>query len=241
MKLILLNIIIIISILNSVALCQHKVSFWGIISYNTYSMSELKDIQSELLNDILKFNIPARITESFPPYLGYKIGFAIPVIDTAKRTFSIGGFVERGTTGGRIHYQDYSGEIKIDQSAVETSIGALIDYQYSLSEKYNFGLNFAVSYTISSLSYISYLQLGSEFQEEELNFSSYSISFEPGIVPSINLLGVRFGIALSYLINIPSKLVFDKFSEAHLVNNQGDKVNINWSGFRLGLQIRISL
>jgi len=236
-----LNIIIIISIINSIAFCQHSVTFFGTISYNTYSMSELKGIQNELLNDIRELNIPAEITESFPPYPGYKVGFVIPVIDTADKTFSIGGFIEHGSTGGRIHYQDYSGELRADQSVVETSIGTLIDYQIHPAEKFSIGLNFAVGYTLSSFSITSYLQVGDESQEEELSFSSSSFSIEPGIVPSMYLWGMRFGISLSYLIYIPSNLEFDEYSEAYLINESGDKVNINWSGFRLGLQSRVSL
>ena len=204
-------------------------------------MGDLEGIQNELLNDIRETNIPAEITESFPPYFGYEFGFLIPVTDTAGSTLSIGGFFEHGSTGGRIHYQDYSGELSVDQLAVETSIGSLIDYETNVSEMFNFGLNFAVSYTSSSFSITSYLQVGDESQEEELNFSSSSFSFEPAIVPSMNLLGMRFGISLSYLIYIPSNLEFDQYSEVYLINKSGDEVTINWSGFRLGLQMRVSL
>ena len=241
MKQTLLNIIIIISTINSIAFCQHSVTFFGTISYNSYAMGDLEGIQNELLNDIRTSNIPAEITESFPPYYGYKFGFIIPVSDTAGSTFSIGGFVEHASTGGRIHYQDYSGEFRVDESAVETSIGSLIDYQTNISELFNIGLNFAVSLTFSSFSITSYLQVGDESQQEDLGFSSASFSFEPGIVPSMNLLGMRFGISLSYLIYIPSDLEFDQYSEAYLTNQSGDKVTINWSGFRLGLQMSVSL
>lgn len=241
MKLTSLSILVLIVILNSSALCQHSVTFFGTISYNTYAMGALEGIQNELLIDIRQNNIPADKTESFPPYFGYEFGFLIPVIDTSNRTFSIGGFVEHGSTGGRIHYQDYSGELKVDQSAVETSIGTLVDYQTSISEIFNFGLNFAVSYTLSSFSITSLLKVGDESQEDELSFSSASFSFEPGVGSSVDLLGMQLGISLSYLIYIPSNLEFDQYSEAYLINQSGDKVNINWSGFRLGLQMRVSL
>lgn len=236
-----LFMIVLIVILNSAVICQHSVTFLGTISYNTYSMSDLEGIQNELLNDIRELNIPADITESFPAYPGYKFGFLIPVIDTTDRTFSIGGYFEHGSTGGRIHYQDYSGELRADQLAVETSIGTLIDYEYRCNEIFNIGLNFGVSYTLSSFSVTSYLKVGDESQEEELSFSSNSFSFEPAIMPSMYLWGMRFGISLSYLIYIPSNLEFDEYSEAYLINESGDKVNINWSGFRLGLQMRVSL
>jgi hypothetical protein len=236
-----LFMIVLIVILNFVAFGQHSVTFFGTISYNSYAMGDLEGIQNELLNDMNDLNIPAEITESFPTYFGYEFGFLIPVSDTAGSTFSIGGFVEHTSTGGRIHYQDYSGEVGSDQYAVETSIGTMIDYQIKLSEYFNLGLNFAIGYSVSSLSITSYLQIGEESTEDELNFSSYSFSFEPGIMPSMYLWGLSFGISLSYLIYIPSSLEFDQYSEAHLINQFGDEVNINWSGFRLGLQVRASL
>jgi hypothetical protein len=236
-----LSVLILFAILNSTAFCQHSVTFFGMMSYNSYSMGDLEGIQNELLNDMNDLNIPTEITESFPAYFGYEFGFLIPVIDTAGNIFSIGGFIEHGSTGGRIHYQDYSGEVGSDQFAVETSIGTMIDYQIKLDEYFNIGLNFAIGYTVSSFSVTSYLQIGEESAEDELNFSSYSFSFEPGIVPSMNLLGMQFGISLSYLVYIPSNLEFDGYSEAYLINKSGDKVNINWSGFRLGLLLSVSL
>lgn len=236
-----LSVLVLWVILNSEIFCQHSVTFFGTISYNTYSMSDLKGIQNELLNDIRELNIPADIVESFPSYPGYKFGFLIPVIDTTDRTFSIGGYFEHGSTGGRIHYQDYSGELSADQLAVETSIGTMIDYEYHYNEIFNIGLNFGVCYTLSSFSITSYLRVGDESQEEELGFSSYSFSFEPAIIPSAYLWGMKMGISLSYLIDIPSNLEFDQYSEAYLTNQSGDKVTINWSGFRLGLQMRVSL
>ena len=226
---------------NFISFSQNSVTFFTIVSYNNYSMSEMAGLQNELLNDMLENNIPADITESFPAYVGFKIGFLIPVDNNDKRIISLGGILQHNSTGGRIHYGDYSGEIGVDQILKVTSIGAILNYESHMSPNFDLALNFSINYMISGLSNEIYLKVGDESQNEELNFNSYSFGLEPEIIPSFNMGIMRFGISLSYLVYFSSSLEYESFSDAYLVNNNGDKVNINWSGFRIGLLASISL
>ncbi|MCU0343101.1 MAG: hypothetical protein MUF28_04690 [Ignavibacterium sp.] len=227
--------------LNFVSFSQSHVKLFTIISYNNYSMDGLKQQQNELLNGILQQNIPAEITESYPAYYGFKIGFLIPLKDDIKSTLSIGSSIQHGSTAGRIHYQDYSGELSIDQLVNYTGIGAMIQYESHYSSNFNLGYNLSINYMLSSLSNELYLQVGNETQNEILDFSSSSFGIEPEIIPSYQLGLLQIGASLSYLIYISSDLEYDDVSEAFLVYENGDRVKINWNGFRIGAFVSISL
>ncbi len=227
--------------LNFVSFSQSHVKLFTIISYNNYSMDGLKQQQNELLNGILQQNIPAKITESYPAYYGFKIGFLIPLKNDIKSTLSIGSLIQHGSTAGRIHYQDYSGELSIDQLVNYTGIGAIIQYESHYCSNFNLGYNLSINYMLSSLSNELYLQVGNETQNEILDFSSSSFGMEPEIIPSYQLGLLQIGASLSYLIYISSDLEYDDVSEAFLVYENGDRVKINWNGFRIGAFVSISL
>ena len=69
------NIFCLVILLNLISFSQSNVKLFTTISYNNYSMDGLKQQQNELLNGILQQNIPAKITESYSAYYGFKIGF----------------------------------------------------------------------------------------------------------------------------------------------------------------------
>ena len=235
------NIFFLALFLSFISFSQSHVKLFTIISYNNYSMDGLKQQQNELLNGILQQNIPAKVTESYPAYYGFKIGFLIPLKDDIKSTLSIGSSIQHGSTAGRIHYQDYSGELSIDQLVDYTGIGAMLQYESHYSSKFNLGYNLSINYMLSSLSNELYFQVGNETQNEILDFSSSSFGIEPEIIPSYQLGLLQFGASLSYLIYIPSDLEYDDISDAFLVYENGDRVDINWSGFRIGAFVSVSL
>jgi hypothetical protein len=237
----LLKIFCLAVFLNFISFSQSNVKFFSVISYNNYSMDGLKQQQNELLNGILQQNIPAEITESYPAYYGFKIGFLIPLMDEIKSSLSIGSSIQHGSTAGRIHYQDYSGQLRIDQLTNYTGIGAVLQFESHYSSNINLGYNLSINYMLSSLSNEIYFQVGNETQSETLDFSSSSFGIEPEIIPSYQLGLLQIGASLSYLIYIPSDLEYDDISDAFLVNENGDRVDINWSGFRIGAFLSISL
>ena len=66
------NIFFLALFLSFISFSQSHVKLFTIISYNNYSMDGLKQQQNELLNGILQQNIPAKVTESYPAYYGFK-------------------------------------------------------------------------------------------------------------------------------------------------------------------------
>jgi hypothetical protein len=241
MKLSSFYILILIAAFNCQSYTQSSVSFFGIVSYNSNSMSELKDEQRELLSDIKNENIPVKVTESYPAYFGFKIGFLIPVREYSESVLSLGGLILHSSTGGRIHYEDYSGELRADQIIKATGIGGIINVDSKFNSAFALSFNVSVNYLFSSFSNNLFVRAGDQVQIEKPNFSSSSLSIEPQVIPSFRLWKLQLGISISYMIYFPSTLEYDSNSGAYLVNKNGDKIKIDWSGLRIGLFTGISI
>jgi hypothetical protein len=210
------------------------------LNYNFYNMGSLKDLQRELLSDLTTQGIDAKITESFPAHLGFQIGLLFLLNPSGDRDLWLGGFYDYATTGGRVHYSDYSGEVGVDQVANAYSVGATIALSASDDELLKLDVSLSARLIFSDLDNEFLLRIGDEEQKETLSFSSFSFGVEPAIIPSIVLSDFNLGLPVSYLVAIPTTLEYSRNSNAYLVNKSGDKVSIDWSGFKLGLLVKYS-
>lgn len=233
--------IIFLLMLNIIVLGQKNIKLFTSLNYCNYSLSDLKKQQSEVLNGLITENIPAKITDSYPAYFGFKGGFLISLIEKEKSTFSIGPSIQHFSSGGRIHYEDYSGKVVMDQLVNSIGIGAVVQYELHSSSNFDLGLNFTLNYFFSGFENNLQFQVGSSTQSENLEFSSTSFGLEPEIIPSFKIGIIQIGASISYLIYSSSNLEFDDISEAYLVFENGNKVNLEWSGFRIGFYTSLNL
>jgi hypothetical protein len=229
-----------IMILSSVAYNQTEFTFFASASYNSFSLEELKQQQEELLNSMNTRNLPYKITQAFPSYYGFKAGFLISLENNEMRTISLGAAVQHQSTGGRIQYQDYSGEDRMDEVLAGTGIGALFNYELHFTSRFDCGFNLAAYYLFSNIALSYHFQVDNIARDQLYKFNSSSLAFEPEIVPSINIWKINIGISFSYLFYLPSTFAFEEDKNSYLRNNMGDKVKLDWSGFRMGLQSSIS-
>lgn len=203
--------------------------------YNFFSMSDLKNFQHGLQDDLIQQGIGAKITDSYPGHYGFQAGLQIPLALLSAKEIRIGGFIDFTSTGGRVHYSDYSGEIKIDQKATAISLGATISFSAYTKDIFQlyFDLNARIIFSKFKNEFSS--RLFDETETQTLDFSSVSFGFEPTLVPSINVYPFNFGLSFSYMLALPTTLQFSEYDDANLLDKNGDEVTIDWSGFKLGL------
>lgn len=209
-------------------------------NYNFFNMSDLKNVQNELLSNMYEMGIEGKITESYPAYFGFQFGLIFPLNPSGDRDLWLGGFFDYATTGGRVHYSDYSGEVKADQIAKAYSVGGIISLSASDDELLKLDVSLGARLIFSNLDNEFLLRIGEEEQKETLSFSSLSFGLEPAITPSIVLSNFNLGLSISYLVSIPTSLEYNRNSNAYLVDQDGNKVNIDWSGIKLGLIVKYS-
>lgn len=140
------------------------------------------------------------------------------------------------STGSRISYKDYSGELKIDNvlSAYSPGIvvGAIItDKVLVLKSEANF------SYSISNLEIIE--QILSE--KDQLKLESHSFQLEPRIRLTYLLNEFEFGLRGGYLIDFGGKYSLEGNPDSFLENGEDDAIKSNWSGIRFGLSVAYNI
>ena len=202
------------------------------MGYASFSMADFKVFQKELVAD---FPVSAKITESFPSYWYYEGG----INKIVSEKFILGLNLGYGSTGGRIHYEDYSGEIGANQllhyiSAV-SALGIHLNPEVS-SYSVTIDAKPTVSYNTFTLEYMA--RIGNQIDKDEVKFNSINFAFQPTLMVSKNIKMLSIGIGLGYYINVYSgKTYWSEDSNAYLLNNRNEEVKINWSGFRLSTSL----
>jgi hypothetical protein len=217
------------------ARCQPSVSFFVKGTYNYFAMDDLKGIQHELLSDLTTMGIPAKITDAYSPFYGMQVGVMIPLGSAVEPTVFLGGLVDYSSTGGRIHYKDYSGEVKNDQIVVAYSYGAILTNRIFLSPIIELDLSISARLVSSYFKMISHWQVGDQIQDLTLNFSASSYGFEPCIMPCLRLSTISLGLSISYFLYAPKELEYEGHTDVNLFNKAGNKVTIDWTGLKFGL------
>ena len=212
-----------------------ELTFSVVPQYGSYDMSDLKDLQSEQAKNISdSLNTSPKTMYNFPAYWGFRVSTRY-VKNRHNYSFDVG----YNTTGGRIHYSDYSGEIKVDKKVSNTNFA--LGYSYALlnSEHFKLSAGIALGIAFSTIDaenlveiYVSEekVQYTREYHGHQL-FTSPEICFS---YAPFKFLFLELTAGYHYQLN--SSAMHDD-SAGDLKNNKGGNVSPNWSGYRLGAGI----
>lgn len=198
------------------------------ITYGTYSMKGLKEFQNETL-PALSF-VPAKIVESFPATIGYDIHFSFSI-----KKIPIGGYYSFASTGGRIHYKDYSGEIKFDQIVNGNSFGVFTKWKANKSSQYNIILGFRTGMTISDLSIDYTIEIKNQPSETQSNLYK-SVNYNISLFLEYEYMLGNFALysTLRYEVNV-AKSDFNRNGDDNyfIELNSGENLKADWDGVRI--------
>ena len=204
-------------------------------------MGDLRNLQREINDSYAEATgVQTTITDGYPSYYGFRGGFLLSTTESEEDQILYGGFIDYTSTGGRIDYQDYSGMLRVDQIVSAWSFGPTAIYRKSYSELFCINYETSIQLVQSQLHNVFNLRIGSSSKNQIADFHSLSFGIEPSIQPSLKFLGCMAGISLSYLFFLPTSLEYDNYSDAYLVNKNGDRVTIDWGGFKFGLSAEFS-
>lgn len=200
-----------------------------------YQMEDMKKMQRQfeatfLSNDI---DIPVSVVSSFPMSLQGELGIDYTLRDGLR----LGGFANYAVTKGQVSYSDYSGSLAIVQDLKRVLVGARIIHDMGD----NFSLYGKVGMNWTRLAIQTETELigvGSS-EEEAVDVQSFGVAIEPGIQWSKKFNRIKIEANAGYEGNISGKLKND--DEAYLMDNNGDPIKANWSGFRIGIGLGFSL
>ena len=229
-------ITVIFIILFSLDICPQNLAIFRVKgTYNFFSMSDESGLQNDLLNQLTGQVIPAVAVESFPPYYGLQLQLVYILRSNAGKEYHLGFFLDQASTGGRIDYKDYSGEIKLDQLFQAFSFGPVGEVVKDLGNNFNITLGLNVPLIFGSFKIKSYSRIATSVNNQEVDFSAFTVGLEPGLTLSYLFHNVSVGINMDFLMAFSSSYTLDSNSELKLLNNSGNPVTMGMNGVRLGL------
>jgi hypothetical protein len=200
-----------------------------------FGMREMKDHQMELK---VQFPTDVKIIESFPAFWFYEFSLTGEITDRVR----IGGAVGFTSTGGRMAYRDYSGRIECDQ--MTTAWTAAIRGEVLLNPGKNWPIYFTTraGYAFGRYDLDVFVEVGDDDDATSIRFQSMNLFVEPGILASKNIVGpLSATLNAGYSVNVlkgEQKLTTN--TNLFLLDNSGDKVRLDWSGFRLSAGLSVS-
>ncbi len=198
------------------------------VGYGSFAMKDMKKLQDSFMEEAI---IPYKVTASFPSFLTFELQYVTELNDD----FAIGGQLGYKSTGGRMHYGDYSGESYVNQELGAFSIGFHMSSYLQKEEKYAIPIFLNVDAVFTNLMIESGLRIGDQQESEQVKFKSLGILFEPGVGYRKYFSWFVLGFDLGYEINFNDKLYFTEDDEAYLVDDQDNPLKAQWSGLRMKL------
>lgn len=200
-----------------------------------FAMNDMARHQNELRE---QFPVDVKVIEAFPLFWYYELAGNTEVT----KRLRLGALVGYTSTGGRMHYNDYSGTITCDQLTTTVYVGASGEMLVN-AEKWIVSLNWKAGGTFGSYDLDLFLRVDSQSDSENVKFRSTNLFAEPGLTLSKHLFsGLSATIYAGYNINfIKGKLALKEDRELHLIDNAGDNVNLDWTGFRVAVGLSVLL
>lgn len=195
------------------------------LGVGSYSMSTQKLFQKEFHEEI---RLPLEVVHEFPAYLsfGSTIGFKVSNNSIA------GLWFEYSSTGGRLHYKDYSGEALLDQLLKAYQPGFFYQIKVNKSEKWPIYGTIHGSVAFSKLNLTSALIIGDITDKEELDLKSTNIAIRPGILVQKKITSFVFQAGLGFEIATHGSLKSDDDSISNMYTLSGEEVKVEWDGLR---------
>jgi hypothetical protein len=204
-------------------------------TYNSFNMTDEAGIQHELLQQLQLQNIPALATETFPAHSGMQFQLLFRIDNPSGIKYFVGPYLDIASTGGRIDYKDYSGEIKIDQLFKAYSFGITGEIKIPVADNFYLSPSLSIPIIFGSMQINSETRVGDYKDSQNYSFAATSFGLQPSIALGYDYSKFTIGLNLSYLLCMPTSYSPESNSEAFLKNNNGEKVTIGMNGLGLGV------
>jgi hypothetical protein len=219
------SIVIAASLFSSGAHAQ-RLAFFGGVGYASYTHPQLKEYQrAQAANG----DLGSRIVDSFSPYYTYMVGGNIML-----RKFVYGAELSHGSSGGRVAYKDYSGELIQDLTVVYNSYGASVSFVMLNREDLEVLAGMKLSLIRSKLTVDNSITLTAQAPvTENENFYGYNIGATPHV--TLRKFFGSFMLTASAGYELQNSDYPKTKGGLFLDNGSGKEVHLQGNGFRLNL------
>ncbi|GAA4820413.1 hypothetical protein GCM10023331_01000 [Algivirga pacifica] len=199
-------------------------------------MTGARSIQQIIKNSMSA--LPLETVENFPPYwqFGGEVSFLV------KGDLRMGLHYNMASTGGKLHYGDYSGEISSIQLIHRSLVGVSARTESRINRK---GLSFEVgivaginSTTMDLLSKIDLHDIHTSEQTESFKNNSLSLLPEIGLKQYLGPLVLKAFVGGEYTFD--AKVKPDPSSDGYLADASNKPINFSWNSLRTGVGVGFS-
>lgn len=198
----------------------------------TCQMKDLKYFQSSLLSDL---PVEAKVVNNFPVFPLYNFKVVFPT-----KHLEIGNSYTFTSSGSKIHYSDYSGEISIIQIVNSHQASVLLYPVFSRKENSEFLGLFKTAVLFNNYSLKQEISVYDQAVSDQLELNSTSLAFSLGLSYCIRMKPIEIRSEIEYLIDTKGALHLNGDRDSQLTLHN-DTVKTNWSGLRIGISIGLYL
>lgn len=198
----------------------------------TYDMGQMKDLMKELREGFLYNGLPVALVDNFPAYVTHQLELAYML-----KRHEFGFKSTYMTTGGKLAYADYSGELSYEMTM--NGFKQELFYRFYLLNRtpgLNLYIEAAPGLIFNKLKNKTYAKIYDYPESETINSDGINASFTPGIGVKYmfnSFIGLR--ASAGYQIDI-----FDAKVNLKTIG-YGIRCRSNWSGLRLSTGISLYL
>lgn len=202
------------------------------VGMGNYSMQSQKVFQQDFLQES---EIPFRKVHVFPnfPTFGGAAGFSI-----APKA-SVGAWFEFASTGGRLHYKDYSGYALMDQALTSFQGGPFAQYRVNKSEEWPLYVTAHGSVATVTGKIKSEFQLVGVPEVEEVKLKAINLGIRPGLMLG-HVVGI-FNFQVGLGAEIRSQDTLQDNEDQFFRTSDGKNLTAEWNGWRMTLGVGIEL
>lgn len=202
-----------------------------------YAASHMKDLKALLVNYERQSDFPLKTTNNFEPFFSFGGTATI-----AFRKWEMGADLTLLSTGGRVHYKDYSGEVGFDILCKSVSFGMIARYTVLEHNKVTGFLSMMLHANSSNVKFNEFFKLGDDNESNTFQAQSVGILATP-------MLGANYAVTKSFYAGMRLGFSVDTGGGLHakgnrdaiLVNDNGDQLLTNWSGLKAEVAVGFKL
>lgn len=196
-------------------------------------MNDLKRLSSTYVGTT---RLPLKVTHDFPArvFFGTTLGWKL------SPALGLNISYEFHSTGGRLHYQDYSGRAVLDQILKLNQIGVSLRFMAYRSMKNSFYFSTGVSRNFTSLQLKEELQIGAIVKSEVEQLSSSAWGLRPAIFFERRMGNLIAQVGFGFDVLLRNDLKVDG-NDLTLQHSPGNDASAQWDGLRASFGIGFSL
>lgn len=206
------------------------------VGYISFNMKHLKNLQKEILQELLWDGIDAKAFDNFPSTLSYQIQY----LKNSERS-KLGFCFEFASTGSRLDYRDYSGKYSFDQILNRYSFGFHGEQIPFPKISHNLIQYIQVSYLLTTLEWKERLEIYEVASDNSsTTFLSHGGAVELGFSYILLKTPMLIMLDLGGCITYSQTFFLEKNYDAKLSSEKG-LVSPTWAGYKVGFTVKYNL